>query len=437
MIINVKFQNLKTVVSLLVLFTLVSLAGIYLLSGYLVAPFQKVYFNETISKFQNGGTRNYYLEFITRPELRFDTQKILGKIKVQPPVQFDAKFKDGSLIVDFGQTLKPETRYQVSFEKGTDLPALDRYSYTFNTPKPTLVYLQEKNTAGSAIVMRQLGLATKTLVSRPFLQTYSITPEYLIYTYKDNAEIVTPLKIAIYNIEAQTTREVAGRYDQFFDIITDEISNQAVVSKKDSSYELLDLATGNSKKLANIDGRYNSFLAFASPGYLIYNTVVDSSRTVFYDIGAASGTLIGKYSRVIGVDSVNSKVCLVSSDTSDKIFRYGSDGGTTETVLPLITNDDIVASQDCLRIATKTATSFDTLGITITYFDTNKEKPEQITQEKDFVQGEFVMDNSGTYFGYNLSRGLGKDMYTEFVLHDHFNQILPSPLKNISGVVIY
>jgi hypothetical protein len=420
--------------------TLLSLVGIYVLSTFYVSPFQKVYVTDTVNKVQSGGVHNYYVEMVLRPELRFDTNALLSKVTIDPRVDFTSKLADGVLTLDFGQSLVPDKQYTISFAKGTNLPTLDTYKYTFSTQKPTLMYLKEKNTQQSAIIQKKLGGETTILIQQPFILYYSMTPEYIVYAFRDNADYSTPAKVAVYTIENQSTQILPDIYDQFFDVITDEQSNQAILGKKDSSYVVLDMATKEMKSLPNIEGKYNSFLAFASPQFVMYNTVSFSNNTILYDLKNQKGTLIGKFTKVLNVNHNNGNVCLSALDSPDKVFVYSPDGKTDEIKLPVSNIDEIATNHTCDKAAYKTTDSENSIGFTTHIFDSKTNSTKIVSQEKAIPIGDFILDNSGTYVGYTIVIGAGKESYNQFILHDQTSFENKNPIesiKNATQVLIY
>jgi hypothetical protein len=431
----------NTFISLILVFiTTLSLVGIYFLSGFYVSPFQKIYFNESVSRVQNGGSRNYYLELVVRPELKFDTNTLMQKLIIEPKTDFVPNFKNGLLTIDFGQKLNPDTQYTLKFEKGVNLPTLDTFAYNFTTQKPTLNYLQEKNTAQSAIMEKVVGGEPKTLIKKAFILMYSMTPEYIIYSYRDNSNYATAVDIAVYNKQSQTTRVLTDKYNQFFQAITDEQSNQAVISKDDSSYSLLDMATLDIKPLTGIDGKFNTFLAFASPQFLIYNTVTYSSNTILYDIKSAKGTLIGKYAKVLGVDNLTGNICLSSYDKSNKVFVYSTEGKTTELSVPVQETDELVTNSSCDKIGYKTLIPDQAVGFISNFYDDKSKKNIIFSTETSVPSGEFIIDNSGKYLGYNTVVGSGIKAYNAFNLHNEQSFAAKKPLetiKNITNLYIY
>jgi hypothetical protein len=424
----------------LIAISVFSLLGVYFLSTFYVSPFQKIYFNQSVSKVQHGGARNYYLELVLRPELKFDSISLTQKLDLEPKVDFTPSFKDGTLIVDFAQNLSPDTQYTVKFEKGTQLPTLDSFTYKFTTQKPNLTYLEEKNTPQSAIVEKIVGGESKTIIKKPFILMYSMTPEYIIYSSRDNSDYTTPVDITIYNKESKTSKTLPDKYNQFFQVITDEQSNQAIISKDDSSYSLLNLSTLDTKQLTGIDGKFNTFLAFASPQFLVYNTVTYSSNTILYDLNTAKGTLIGKYAKVLGVDSQNGNICMSSYDKSNKIFVYSVDGKTNEISLPTNETDDLVTNNGCDKIGYKTISPEATQSFTSHFYDDKTKQNNIISTESAVPAGEFIIDKSGKYMGYSIVAGSGIKAYNSFILQDEKSSENKKPLENIknaSGVYIY
>jgi hypothetical protein len=420
--------------------TIFSIIGIYFLSGFYVSPFQKVYFNQSISKVQHGGARNYYLELVLRPELKFDTNTLMQKIIVEPKADFKPNFKDGLLTIDFAQKLTPDTNYVIKFEKGTNLPNLDTFSYKFTTQKPNLAYLQDKNTAQSAIIEKTQGGEPKTIIKKPFILSYSMTPEYIIYSFRDNADYTTAAEIGIYNKESQTTKVLPDKYNQFFQTITDEQSNQAIISKDDSSYSLLNMATLDLKILNGIDGKFNTFLAFASPQFIVYNTVSYSSNTILYDLTTEKGTLIGKYAKVLSVDSANGNICMSSYEKSNKIFVYSTDGKTSEISIPAPETDDLITNNSCDKIGYKTLLPDQSIGFESRLYDGTDKTNIVISTESSIAAGDFVIDKSGKYTGYGLVVGSGISAYNAFTVHDQKSFANKKPLeliKNASNVYIY
>ncbi|MBC7472125.1 MAG: hypothetical protein H7196_02580 [candidate division SR1 bacterium] len=427
---------------------ILSMVGIYFLSNYYVSPFQKIYFDESVSKVQNGGARNSYLELVLRPELRFDSNNLISKINVEPKVKFNANFKDSSLIIDFAQKLLPDTEYSLSFEKGIGLPTLDTFKYKFTTQKSTLTYLQEKNTSESLIARKVVGQEAKTLVKKPFIINYSLTPEYIIYAFRTDAEYTTPVQISIYSIQTQETKILSGKYDQFFEIISDEQSNQAIIksnlgteSGKDNSvYSLIDLATLNTKPIKGVEGDYSTFLSFVSPQFVVYNSVTFSSNTSLLDLNNSKGTFIGKFRKVVGVDTDSSNICLNSFESSDKVFIYGSDGGITEIKLPEQETDEIVSNNTCDKIAYKTLPENGSSGFVVHIYDTSNKQSKVMATVTSVPAGEFVIDKSGKYIGYSITIGSGITAFNTFILHDENSFMSKKPLdliKNASNVYIY
>jgi hypothetical protein len=424
---------------ILIVISVFSLLGVYFLSSYYVSPFQKIYFNQSVSKVQHGGARSSYLELFLRPELKFDSTTLTQKIVIEPKIDFVPTFKDGVLIVDFTQNLSPDTQYTIKFEKGTQLPTLDNFKYKFATQKPTLTFLEEKNTPQSAIVEKTVGGESKTIIKKPFILMYSMTPEYIIYSSRDNADYTTEVEITIYNKESKVSKTLPEKYNQFFQAITDEQSNQAIISKDDSSYSLLNMATMDTKPLTGIDGKFNTFLAFASPQFLVYNTVTYSSNTILYDLNTAKGTLIGKYAKVLAVDNQNGNICMSSYDKSNKVFVYSTDGKTTEISIPAEETDDLVTNNSCDKIGYKTISPDPTQSF-INHFYNDKSKQNTIVSTETAVPaGEFSMDKSGKYIGYGIVTGSGIKAYNTYILHDEKSFENKKPLENIknaSGVYI-
>jgi hypothetical protein len=425
---------------ILTIITVISLVGIYFLAQFYVSPFQKIYFQKFVSKVQNGGARNYYLELMLRPEIKFDPKLLLEKITIEPKVDFVPNLKDGVITIDFSQNLRPDTQYLLRFEKGSQLPTLDTFTHRFTTHKPTLTYLQEKNTGQSAIIEKSVGGEAKTIIKKPFILMYSMTPEYIIYSFRENADYTTPVEIAIYQKETQITKVLPEKYNQFFQAITDEQSNQAIISKDDSSYTLLDMTTLATKTLSGIDGKFNTFLAFASPQFLVYNTVTYSSNTILYDLNTSKGTLIGKYAKVLGVDSLTGNICMSSFEKSNKVFVYSTNGKTTELTVPAEETDDLATNNSCNKIGYKTILPNESVGFVSHLYDNNAKKDITISNEPTVPAGEFIIDKSGKYIGYGLVLGSGIKAYNAFILHDEqsFEKKIPlENIKNASGVYIY
>lgn len=432
----------------MIVVAILSMVGIYFLSSFYVSPFQKIYFDESVSKVQNGGARNSYLELILRPELRFDSNNLISKTNIEPKVNFNANFKDGSFIIDFTQNLQPNTEYSLSFEKGTNLPTLDTFKYKFATRKPTLTYLQEKNTSDSQIARKIVGEEAKVLIKKPFILSYSLTPEYIIYAFRGDPKYTTPAQIGIYSIETQETKILPGEYDQFFEIISDEQSNQAVIksnlgteSGKDNSvYSLIDLATLSMKPVKGIEGDYSTFLSFVSPQFVVYNSVTFSSNTSLLDLNNSKATFIGKFRSVVGVDTDSGNICLNSFESSDKVFIYGADGKISEIKLPEQETDEIISNNTCDKIAYKTLPVDGSAGFLTYVYDTTTKESKIISTETSVPAGEFVIDKSGKYIGYSITVGSGTTAFNTFILHDESSFVNKKPLdliKNATKVYIY
>ena len=418
----------------------ISAFGIYILSQSFLSPFQKIFYNTSVSKVQNGGSRNTYLEMSLRPELRLDTDKLIQNIVITPDAKFSANYKDGSIVVDLGTAITPDTAYTMSFKKETGLKTLDNFGYSFRSPKPMLAYLSEKNTVNSAIVKKEVGGAEENIIKKSFILDYSMTLDYVIYSYRDSADYASRAQIGVYNIADKSTSILPGRYDQFFELITEEQSNQAIIGKEDSSYALLDLASLTIKPLTGIDGKYSTFLSFASPQYVVYNTSSFANNTILFDLNTLTGTLIGKFTKVIAVDNKSGNICLSSLNNPDKIYTYSADGKTTEVSIPIESIDDIVSSRDCQKIVVKNLNISDSLSFNVSALDSKSMIPELIKTQNSVSIGEFVTDQSTRYFGYSLVEGIGAGSYNNFVLYDRKagkdTKVVES-IKNISQVLVY
>jgi hypothetical protein len=430
----------RYIFSILISVSILSMTGIYYLATFVVSPFQKIYFNESITRVQNGGSRNYYLELITRPDLKFNQEALGNGIQIDPQAEFTKKIQNGVVTVDFGQSLTPDQEYTLSFQKNTGISTLDSFKYKFKTKKLNIAYIELQNTPSSSIKLKMAEGEIKTLVKNSFILNMTMTPEYIIYSSRGDDKYSTAIDISIYNIETGNTKQLPGKYNQFFKFVANEESNQAIIENEDSSYSLLDLATLSIKPLSGTEGKYNSFLSFPSPQFLIYNTITFSSNTILFDLTKSTGILIGKFSKVLGLENTTGNICMSTYADSNKVFVYTSEGKIEEILLPVNESDEISTNNGCDKIAYKTLAGLESTGFTTHLYDTKSKQVKEISTETSLPAGEFVVDKSGKYIGYGIVVGSGTSAYNNFFVYNTQASAKSKPLetiKNATSVFVY
>ncbi len=420
----------KIFITLFLLLVLCFGAILYITTS-VASPFQKIFLNSTKN---NGFTpgNNYYLELLLQPDVRYPSEVILKNINVSPQVSFEAKLKDGTILLDFTSQLSANKTYTVSFNQGTGIKQLDRFKYSFTTEKIKLLYIKNANTKLSTIAQKTVGETSQILISKPNIISFFKTADYIVYSYQEQASFELPVMYEAYNIQTKQIRQIPGLYDTFSKSITESLSNQIILRKSTSEFILMQLDELKEIPLQQADNIYTSILGFLSQDSVLINDM--SRNSEIYNLQTGEKYLIGKYSKLLGVDYTTGHICLNGQLLSNKVDLYNINGENRSLEISQKNVFNVFSNDKCSKFVTLISEPNNFSGYRIEYFDVQKNETEQIALENVDSTADIVLDNAGDIIGYTK---ILDNKSNEFIIYDRNNKKIVDSIPDVANIIMY